>query len=159
MVVRAGRAMWRTKQKRDLDWKSGWNGLPSALVDSNAVMPFDDWMKIVGHLSDEVEEEGNAIGWEDVSRHSFLCQRSCSTLSAWDLGLTCVLLAVGLDSGMVVASRARTLTPRSSDGPAMVGKIRRAAPILAHNVQAKLSSSDERCARVPRRNCRRRRGR
>ena len=73
--VRAGRAMWRTKQKRDLDWKSGWNGLPSALVDSNAVMPFDDWMKIVGHLSDEVEQEGNAIGWEDVSPHSFLCHK------------------------------------------------------------------------------------
>ena len=76
MVVRAGRAMWRTKQKRDLDWKSGWNGLPSALVDSNAVMPFDDWMKIVGHLSDEVEEEGNAIGWEDVSPHSFFMSKT-----------------------------------------------------------------------------------
>ena len=106
MVVRAGRAMWRTKQKRDLDWKSGWNGLPSALVDSNAVMPFDDWMKIVGHLSDEVEEEGNAIGWEDVSRHSFLCQRSCSTLfslGSWaDVCPACCRL--GLRNGCSVPS-------------------------------------------------------
>ena len=98
--------MWRTKQKRDLDWKSGWNGLPSALVDSNAVMPFDDWMKIVGHLSDEVEEEGNAIGWEDVSRHSFLCQRSCSTLfslRSWaDVCPACCRL--GLRNGCSVPS-------------------------------------------------------
>lgn len=46
--ARLGRKPWRVKKKRDIDWQLGWNGLPSALLDPDTVISYEDWARLVG---------------------------------------------------------------------------------------------------------------